>query len=333
MSDAMEWVKLSTDMFENRKLRYIQKQEHGNELCLLWVRLLCLAGQSGTSGELWLSDAIPYDVDMLAIDLGIEQDIVEKGIALFNKLDMVTDSDGVMLITGWQEHQAVDNLERTRELTKERVRRYRERKQDETETETAGTGTCNADVTHGNVTCNADVTLHSVTVTQQSKSKSKSKRECVSKVDSLVTSACASACQGDTHTDSNVENFDLPSEQEVKSYFRAAKLKGDWEQFYLQYAPSGWLDAHGNAIHDWRLMARKWSKNEKKLAGSTGSTSIEDMTRSELMDEIAKVDGQIAGLGEVQELDNSTTVTPKQAKFHQLTLRREYLQERLKRAG
>ena len=46
-----KWIKLNTDIFDNRKVRFLRSQPEGDSLALAWVMLLALAGKCNAGGE------------------------------------------------------------------------------------------------------------------------------------------------------------------------------------------------------------------------------------------------------------------------------------------
>ena len=46
----VKWIKVSVDMFTNRKIRMIESMENGDALLVIWFKLLTLAGQINDGG-------------------------------------------------------------------------------------------------------------------------------------------------------------------------------------------------------------------------------------------------------------------------------------------
>lgn len=51
----IRWIKLSTDMFDNRKIRYIRSLPEGDKMALIWIQLLVQAGKCNANGHIFLS--------------------------------------------------------------------------------------------------------------------------------------------------------------------------------------------------------------------------------------------------------------------------------------
>ena len=71
MSDVT-WIKLTTDMFDNRKIKHLRRLPDGNNIVLIWVMLLTMAGRCNSSGMIFLTENIPYTPKMLADELDFE---------------------------------------------------------------------------------------------------------------------------------------------------------------------------------------------------------------------------------------------------------------------
>lgn len=145
MARPMAWVKLETSMFDTPKIRRLRRQPNGNEMCLLWLMLITLAGKSGTSGKLMVADEVPSDIYDIAEYANMEPTFVGETLDQFITLNMIEVIDnGAFKICGWEEHQSPEKLEKRREQTLQRVRKHRAKQQQNV--------TCNANVTQCNAT-------------------------------------------------------------------------------------------------------------------------------------------------------------------------------------
>lgn len=167
----VQWIKITTDMFDNRKIRHLRKLPEGNNIVLIWVMLLTMAGRCNADGRIYLTENIPYTPKMLADELDFEENTVRLALEALERLNMVVNIDGEIAIAGWEEYQNVEGMARAREQAKIRMRNYRERKrlaEGNPETENDGNGRCYADVTQR---------YTDVTHQNKNKSKNKSKKE------------------------------------------------------------------------------------------------------------------------------------------------------------
>lgn len=124
----VKWVKLTTDMFDNRKIKYIRRLPEGNNIVLIWVMLLTMAGRCNAGGMIFLTENIPYTAKSLSDELGFEESTVTLALEALERLNMIVTDNGCFRIAGWEEYQNTDKLEKIREQTRERVKRYRENK-------------------------------------------------------------------------------------------------------------------------------------------------------------------------------------------------------------
>lgn len=121
------WVRLSTRLFENRKIKYLLNQPKGAELVLLWVHLLCAAGNVNDGGRVYISQNVMYTPQSLAADFGVPKTIAGKALTLFQDLELIeVESDGCIQILGWEKHQNVTGLEKIREQNRLRKQKQRQ---------------------------------------------------------------------------------------------------------------------------------------------------------------------------------------------------------------
>ena len=73
----VKWVKITTDIFDNRKIKHLRRLENGDCLALIWVMLITTAGRSNANGCLYLTEGMPYNAAMLADELGFEEQTVD----------------------------------------------------------------------------------------------------------------------------------------------------------------------------------------------------------------------------------------------------------------
>ena len=145
-----EWVKLSTNIFANKKIRILRSYPDGDSLALLWINLICCAGEINDNGMVYLTEGVPYTPDMLAAVVGYDIDTVNTALDVFQKLNMVeVDEEGYITILGWEEHQNAGELAKIkeRERAKQGMRKCREKRK-------------TADVTESNEQENNDVTCN-----------------------------------------------------------------------------------------------------------------------------------------------------------------------------
>ena len=129
----IKWIKLSVDLFHNRKIRQLERMKDGDTLVLLWIKLLILAGRLNDGGQIYITPDVPYDTESLAVELERPKETVQRAMEQFCRFRMVeADEDGFLTVCGWEKHQNVDGMERVREQNRERQKKYYYRQKERT---------------------------------------------------------------------------------------------------------------------------------------------------------------------------------------------------------
>lgn len=124
MADV-KWIKITTDMFDNRKIKHLRRLPDGNNIVLIWVMLLTMAGRCNSGGMIFLTENIPYTPKMLADELDFEENTVRLALEALERLGMVVMSNGCFTIAGWSEHQNSDGMDKIRESKRLAQARWR----------------------------------------------------------------------------------------------------------------------------------------------------------------------------------------------------------------
>lgn len=114
MADV-KWIKITTDMFDNRKIKHLRRLPDGNNIVLIWVMLLTMAGRCNANGMIFLTENIPYTPKMLADELDFEENTVRLALNVLEHLNMVVTDKGYFTIAGWEEYQNIEGMEKIRE--------------------------------------------------------------------------------------------------------------------------------------------------------------------------------------------------------------------------
>ena len=161
-----DWVKLSTNIFDNQKIKFVRAQENGDAMTLFWIWLISRAGVINDRGCVCFTSNKPYTPKILAMLTGFSENIVTDSLELFQELDMIeVDKEGYINIVGWEEHQNIEGLEKIKEQTKARVQKHRAKQKSSDDSNV----TCNVTETETQETCNVTERYSNVTVTQQNR--------------------------------------------------------------------------------------------------------------------------------------------------------------------
>ena len=126
MADV-KWIKITTDMFDNRKIKHLRRLPDGNSIVLIWVMLLTMAGRCNSNGMVFLTENIPYTPKMLANELDFEENTVILALKALEDLNMIVTDSGFFAIAGWQEYQNVDGMDKIREQNRIRQANFKQR--------------------------------------------------------------------------------------------------------------------------------------------------------------------------------------------------------------
>ena len=119
----VQWVKLYIDMFDKRKIKKIRRLPAGNDILLIWIMLLAMAGKCNAGGMIYITESIPFTEEDFADELGFEVNTIRLALKAFDDLEMIARSDdGLISVIGWDEYQNADKLAEIRAKDRERKR-------------------------------------------------------------------------------------------------------------------------------------------------------------------------------------------------------------------
>lgn len=146
MSDV-KWIKIVTDIFDNRKIRQIEVMPEGDSILVIWFKLICLAGKINDNGMVYFTQDIPYTEEMLATQFNRPLPTVRLALKTFQAFGMVEIVDNFLHLPSWEKYQSADKLERIRSKNAERQARFKARNRAALE---SGNASVTLPVTHGN---------------------------------------------------------------------------------------------------------------------------------------------------------------------------------------
>lgn len=250
----VKWVKITTDMFDNRKIKHLRRLPDGNNIVLIWIMLLTMAGRCNSGGKIFLTENIPYDAKMLADELDFKENTVAAALKNLEQLDMIAVDNGFYTIVGWGEYQNVDGMDKVREQTRKRVAEFKKNKK----------------LQAGNVTSNAEVTQGNATEEEREEEKE-------------YNTLSISACTRDAPT--KAPYFTPPNIEEIREYCVSRNNNVNPEQFYDFYESKGWMV--GNArMKDWKAAVRTWERRSERAPATAqkhkGSFDTDDFFQAAL---------------------------------------------------
>lgn len=124
MADV-KWIKLSTSMFDDEKIKLIEQMPDADTILMIWIKLLVQAGKVNASGNIFLSENIPYTDEMLATIFDRPISTVRLALETFKQFGMINiDENLTIRIKNWEKHQSTDKMARLKEQTRIRQQKY-----------------------------------------------------------------------------------------------------------------------------------------------------------------------------------------------------------------
>jgi predicted phage replisome organizer len=156
MAYNLQWIKLSLDIFTNRKIKQIELEPNGYVMVLIWIKLLVLSAQVNDNGYIYFTKGRPYTIEKLMVELNFldkkYKKLMETSLKLFTDLEMISvDSNGIF-IENWVKYQNVEGMEKYKERAKERTKRYRDKMKELTNSNVTVTSQVTSQETSRNVT-------------------------------------------------------------------------------------------------------------------------------------------------------------------------------------
>lgn len=128
MDSNIKWVKLSTDIFDNRKIRQIECLPEGDGIIVVWLKLLCLAGNVNDNGMIYFTKDIPYTEQMLAAQFNRPIALIQLALKTFEAFKMIQIVDNILQISNWEKYQNAEKLNEIREYNRIAQQRSRAKK-------------------------------------------------------------------------------------------------------------------------------------------------------------------------------------------------------------
>ena len=119
------WIKLSTGIFDDEKIKLIELLPEGDSLLVIWLKLLCFAGKTDNDGVFRLNKEIPYNAEMLAGIFNRKPSTVRTALDVFQKFGMVTIIDDAYALPNWPKYQSdSDALAKSQEKNRLRQKKW-----------------------------------------------------------------------------------------------------------------------------------------------------------------------------------------------------------------
>lgn len=126
-TDDVKWIRIVTDIFDNRKIKQIESLPNGDSIIVIWLKILTLAGSINDSGFVYFTKEIPYTDQLLATAFNRPLATVQFALDIFQKFEMIEVINDMIFISNWEKYQCVEGLSKIREQNRIRKQRQREK--------------------------------------------------------------------------------------------------------------------------------------------------------------------------------------------------------------
>ena len=217
----IKWIKIVTDIFDNRKIKQIESLPEGDTIIVIWFKLLCLAGVINDNGNVYITNEIPYTDETLATQFNRPLKTIQLAMHTFQSFGMIEIIDDILHISNWENYQNIEGMEKVREQN--RLRKQRQR-----ENEKLLLGDCHVTSRDSHAIDKNRIDIDKNNIKENIKRKE--------------------------------TKFIPPTLEEIKSYISEKGLKVDAKQFYDYFEEGKWIDSKGNKVRNWKQKLLTWNK-------------------------------------------------------------------------
>ncbi len=129
----LQWLKLSTDFFDNNKIKLLESEKDEDTIIRVWIQLLITAMKSNYQGRLSITEDKPMTADDISKIMGKPEKKITKYLEKFEELQMIIIEENFYKIKNWSKYQSADKLEEIRIQNCLRQQKYREKMKSEKE--------------------------------------------------------------------------------------------------------------------------------------------------------------------------------------------------------
>ena len=116
--EKVRWIKLSTDIFSNRKIKILLKERDGDTYFRMWIQILTIAGECNRNGGLYISDNSPFKVEDFTNIIGKSSKTFTKVLQKFVDLGMLIYKDETYFVKNWNRYQSTEKFNKIIKSTK-----------------------------------------------------------------------------------------------------------------------------------------------------------------------------------------------------------------------
>ena len=106
----VEWIKVNTDIFSNRKIKILLKEREEDTYFRIWIQILTIAGECNRDGGLYISDNTPFKIKDFTNIIGKSSKTFTKILQKFIDLVMLIYKNDTYFVKNWSKYQSADKL-------------------------------------------------------------------------------------------------------------------------------------------------------------------------------------------------------------------------------
>ncbi len=126
--ETIKWIKITTNMFDDEKIKLIDAMPERDTIFYIWMRLLVQAGKTNAGGFLFLSENVPYTDEMFSTIFNRPLNTVRLALKILCDFGMIEKFENdIIKITNWAKHQNVEGMEKVRDQNRIRKQNQRAR--------------------------------------------------------------------------------------------------------------------------------------------------------------------------------------------------------------
>ena len=262
MVAEIKWIKITTNMFDDEKIKLIDAMPERDTIHYIWIRLLVQSGKTNANGYIFLNENVPYTEEMLSTIFNRPLNSVRLALQTLSNFGMIhVQEDRLIKISNWEKHQNIEGMEKIREQNRLRKQKQRAnekllKKENCTETENE---------------LSRDGHNNHVTDTQQNKNKNKNKKEELD-IDNNSSSSSSSSSSLSTTNDRTFNKFAIIAIKLEQCGFKdvsksmVTNLQKDLEIYGEEFVLDAIEEADSRNIHNYKYIKGildNWKQNEK----------------------------------------------------------------------
>lgn len=158
----IKWIKITTDIFDDEKIKIIDTMPARDEILVIWFKLLTLSGKVNRNGALFMNTKIAYTPEMMSAIFNRKLAVIKMALEVFESFEMIeVEANNAISISNWEKHQNIEGMDKIRTQNNIRQKKLREKRK--------------LELQESNVTSNVTVTQSNATDKEENKIKNKNK--------------------------------------------------------------------------------------------------------------------------------------------------------------